>query len=69
MSDESEPITSSYGNRLLCWHPDTLEMLLAELRGERQRHDTDMETEAGEDRHSAALLLQAEQIKEMSSHE
>ena len=62
MKAASSPIISHFGNRTIEWNPITLQALLAELRDERQRHDTEIENEAAELQHNR-LLNQAEAIK------
>lgn len=62
----TQPIVSRIGNRVLHWHPDTLQMLLAELRAERQRHDISVATDTAEAEHNG-LMARAEQIKQRAT--
>jgi hypothetical protein len=61
-------IRSRIGNRVIEWDQRTLTQVIAQLRSERDRHDTEIETAIGEAGHNA-LMLQAEQIKRETENE
>jgi hypothetical protein len=59
-------IVSRIGNRVLHFDPDRLQVLLADLRSERQRHDISVETDNAEGEHNA-LMQQAEAVKQRAT--
>jgi hypothetical protein len=61
-------IRSRIGNRVIEWDQRTLTQVIAQLRSERDQHDTEIETSIGEAAHNA-LMSQAEQIKHRTSNE
>ena len=60
-------IATKYGSRVLYWHLDKLETLLAELRSERTAHDMSVESESAEAEHNA-LMTQAEAVKQRATN-
>jgi len=62
------PDISRYGNRAIVWDTAGLQGLLTDLRDERQRHDSQIESEISEGRHDE-LLRQAERIRQRVTNE
>lgn len=60
-------VITRVGNRVIEWDCVTLELLLTELRSERQRHDIAVETENAEAEHER-LMSHAEQIKQHTTN-
>jgi hypothetical protein len=63
----SQTIVTRYANRVLFWHPDTLQTLLAELRSERLAHHISVASESAEAEHNA-LMAKAEAIKQHATN-